>query len=92
LSCSTTGSCATPWWLSLLIGACAPLVGIFLVQRRLSLIGDGIGHVALAGVAVGLLTGTSPVWTALLTAAAAAVVIELTRARGRTGGDQSRWR
>ena len=28
---------------SLLIGACAPLVGIFLVQRRLSLIGDGIG-------------------------------------------------
>ncbi len=72
---------------SLLIGACAPLVGIFLVQRRLSLIGDGIGHVALAGVAVGLLTGTSPVWTALLTAAAAAVVIELTRARGRTGGD-----
>ncbi|WP_048545624.1 metal ABC transporter permease [Nostocoides jenkinsii] len=62
---------------SLLIGACAPLVGIFLVQRRLSLIGDGIGHVALAGVAVGLLTGTSPVWTALLTAAA----------RGRPGGD-----
>ena len=31
------------------VGIAAPLVGIFLVQRRLSLIGDGLGHVALAG-------------------------------------------
>ena len=35
---------------AILIGAAAPLVGIFLVQRRLSLIGDGLGHVALAGL------------------------------------------
>ena len=72
---------------ALLIGACAPLVGIFLVQRRLSLVGDGIGHVALAGVAVGLLTGSAPVLTALATAVLAAVAIEITRARGHTGGD-----
>ncbi len=72
---------------ALLIGACAPLVGIFLVQRRLSLVGDGIGHVALAGVAIGLLTGSAPVLTALVTAVLAAVAIEVTRARGRTGGD-----
>jgi zinc transport system permease protein len=72
---------------ALLIGACAPLVGIFLVQRRLSLVGDGIGHVALAGVAIGLLTGQAPVLTALLTAVLAAVAIEIIRARGRTGGD-----
>ena len=38
---------------ALLVGLAAPLVGVFLVQRRLSLIGDGLGHVALAGVAVG---------------------------------------
>lgn len=72
---------------ALLVGCAAPLVGVFLVQRRLSLIGDGIGHVAFAGVAVGALTGQSPVWVALLFAAGAAVAIEVVRASGRTSGD-----
>ena len=42
---------------SVLIGLAAPSVGVYLVQRRLSLIGDGLGHVALAGV--GLFTDRS---------------------------------
>ena len=69
---------------ALLVGLAAPLVGIFLVQRRLSLIGDGMGHVALAGVALGLLLDQQPILTALLAAAAAGVFIELIRARGHT--------
>ncbi len=72
---------------ALLVGLTAPTVGIFLVQRRLALIGDGMGHVALAGVAAGVLTGNAPVWTALVTATGAAVLLELVRARGRTSGD-----
>ncbi|HRW18094.1 MAG TPA: metal ABC transporter permease [Dermatophilaceae bacterium] len=72
---------------ALLVGAVAPLVGVFLVQRRLALIGDGMGHVALAGVAVGVLTGQSPVWTALAAAVVAAVVVELIRSSGRAQGD-----
>jgi len=72
---------------SVLIGLSAPSVGVYLVQRRLSLIGDGLGHVALAGVAVGILTSTSPVWAALVAAVGGAVAIELIRARGRTSGD-----
>jgi zinc transport system permease protein len=72
---------------SLLVGLAAPAVGVFLVQRRLALIGDGIGHVALTGVAIGLLTARSPVLTALVTAVAGALAIELIRARGRTSGD-----
>ena len=72
---------------ALLAGFAAPLVGVFLVQRRMSLIGDGMGHVALAGVAVGVLTGQAPVLTALVAAVAAAVAIELIRASGRTSGD-----
>jgi len=70
-----------------LVGLAAPMVGVFLVQRRLSLIGDGMGHVALAGVAVGVITSQAPVLTALVFAVVAAVVIELVRARGRTSGD-----
>jgi|GEM_PF-6790937 len=50
------------------VGVLAPVVGFFLVQRQMSLIGDGIGHVAFAGVALGYLIGVSPVWTALLAA------------------------
>ncbi|RBY76060.1 metal ABC transporter permease [Geodermatophilus sp. TF02-6] len=72
---------------SLMVGLVAPAVGVFLVQRRLSLLGDGLGHVALTGVAVGVLTATAPVGTALVAAVAGAVVIELVRARGRTSGD-----
>jgi zinc transport system permease protein len=72
---------------ALITGACAPAIGIYLVQRRLSLIGDGLGHVALTGVGLGLLLNRSPVWTAVVVAAAGAIVIELVRERGRTSGD-----
>lgn len=72
---------------AVLVGVSAPAVGVFLVQRQLSLIGDGIGHVALAGVAIGLLTGTQPIATALVVTVVAAVLIELVRASGRTSGD-----
>jgi zinc transport system permease protein len=72
---------------ALFVGLAAPMVGVFLVQRRLSLIGDGMGHVALAGVAVGVITNQAPVLTALVFAILAAVGIELVRARGRTSGD-----
>jgi len=70
-----------------LTGLAAPAIGTYLVQRRLSLLGDGIGHVALTGVAVGLLTGTAPVITAVVVAILGAVTIELLRAYGRASGD-----
>ena len=72
---------------ALLVGAAAPAVGVFLVQRRLSLIGDGIGHVALAGVAIGVLMQTSPMSTALAAAVLAACVIEFIRVRGTANAD-----
>lgn len=69
------------------IGAFAPMIGTFLVQKRLSLIGDGVGHVAFAGVGAGLLTGIWPVWTALIFAVAGAVGVEMLRARRKASGD-----
>lgn len=67
---------------AVLVGLSAPATGVFLVQRRLALIGDGLGHVAVTGVALGLLLGRAPVLVALVTAVAGAVAIELIRARG----------
>jgi zinc transport system permease protein len=72
-----------------IVGVLAPTVGFFLVQREMSLIGDGIGHVAFAGVALGYLLGISPVWTALAAAVVGAIGIEWLRARRRTAGDQA---
>ena len=71
------------------IGVVAPVVGFFLVQRRMSLIGDGIGHLAFAGVALGYLLDISPVGTALVVSTLGAVGIEWLRARRRTAGDQA---
>jgi zinc transport system permease protein len=72
-----------------IVGVMAPAVGFFLVQRRLSLIGDGIGHVAFAGVAAGYLFGLPPVLTALVASVGGAGLIEWLRARHKTAGDQA---
>jgi zinc transport system permease protein len=71
------------------VGVLAPAVGFFLVQRRMSLIGDGIGHVAFAGVAAGYLIGISPVATGVVAAVVGAIGVEWLRARKRTAGDQA---
>jgi zinc transport system permease protein len=68
-------------------GLAAPAVGTYLVQRRLSLMGDGIGHICVTGVALGLLTGTSPTLTAVIVAVLGALLIELIRASGKATGD-----
>lgn len=70
-----------------LVGLLAPLIGVFLVQRRLALLGDGMGHVALTGVGLAFLLGTAPIPTAMVTAALGAFLIEFIRYRSRTAGD-----
>ncbi|MGI8614739.1 MAG: metal ABC transporter permease [Nocardioidaceae bacterium] len=70
-----------------LTGLAAPAIGTYLVQRRLALLGDGIGHIALTGVALGLLTGRAPIVTAIIVASLGAVAIELLRSSGRASGD-----
>ncbi len=72
---------------ALVIGLCAPSVGVFLVQKRLALIGDGLGHVALTGVALGFLTNLSPLWTTIVVTALGAVAVEFIRSKGKASGD-----
>ena len=64
-----------------------PLIGVFLVPRRLSLIADTLAHVALAGVAVGLLVGSSPILGALVVTVVGALGMERLRSHGRLQGD-----
>ena len=71
----------------IVVGATAPLIGVFVVQKGMSLVGDGLGHVAVAGIGAALLLGTSPTWTAMVFAIVAALVIEWLRVRGSATGD-----
>ena len=73
----------------IVVGLLAPAVGFFLVQRRLSLIGDGIGHVAFAGVALGYLLDLPLVLTALVVSVVGALSIEALRSRRGAAGDQA---
>lgn len=70
-----------------LVGLAAPAIGIYLVQRRMALMGDGVGHVALLGVAIGLALGAAPVLTAVVVAILGAIAIEGLRERGTASGD-----
>lgn len=60
----------------MIVAVICPAIGVFLTLRRLSLIGDTLAHVALAGVAIGLLTDVYPVFTALVVTVLASFAIE----------------
>lgn len=64
---------------SFFIGLLCPLIGIFLVLRRYSMIGDTLAHASLTGVTLGLVSGLNPIIAAFFFTAAAGAVIELFR-------------
>lgn len=65
----------------IILGLAVPLVGVFVVMRRLSMIGDALSHTSLAGVAAGLIASINPVLGATLACVAAAGCIEVIRRR-----------
>jgi zinc transport system permease protein len=73
----------------LIIALVAPLIGIFLVLRRYSLIADTLSHVSLAGVAIGLLLNVNPLVTAIITSALASIGIERLRLSQKIYGESA---
>ncbi|MDW8798638.1 metal ABC transporter permease [Staphylococcus pseudoxylosus] len=71
----------------LLIGLIAPLIGAFIVVRRLSLIADALSHVTLGGISFGMFIATviptlafiNPMWFGILYAVIGALLIEKLR-------------
>ena len=62
-----------------IVGILCPTIGVFLVLKRLSMVGDTIAHVSLAGVLGGLLLRLDPILAALITAVGTAFGIEKVR-------------
>ena len=65
--------------ISILISILCPLIGIFLVLRRYSMIGDTLAHASLAGIAVGLMMNTNPIITAFIATSIFGIAIEFLR-------------
>ena len=63
----------------ILLAAVVPCVGMVVVCKRLSMIGDALSHTSLAGVAAGLLLGVNPVAGAAAACVAASFGIEAIR-------------
>src|SRR5699024_504332 len=72
-----------------LISLIAPILGLFLILRRQSLIADTLSHVSLAGVAIGLLAGVSPLWTTILVVVFVGIILEYLREVYRTYSEVS---
>jgi len=64
---------------SFLISLIAPILGLFLILRRQTLLADTLSHVSLVGVALGLLLGIAPTWTNLLVVIVASLLLEYIR-------------
>jgi zinc transport system permease protein len=73
----------------IIVAIIAPLIGIFLVLRRYSLIADTLAHVSLAGVALGLLLGLSPIFTAIAITVVSSLGIERLRETKRVYGESA---
>lgn len=73
----------------IIVAIIAPLIGIFLVLRRYSLIADTLAHVSLAGIAVGLLFGWNPAVTALGSTVLASFGIERLRTSKKVYGESA---
>lgn len=63
--------------ISLLISILCPCIGIFLVLKRHSMIGDTLAHSSLAGVSIGVLFGFNPLLSAFAFTSVCAVLIEV---------------
>ena len=78
---------------ALIAGCCialiAPLIGIFLVARRYSLIADTLGHVSLAGIAIGLLIGVNPIIAALIAVIFVAIIINNLHTKNIISGEST---
>lgn len=64
-----------------MIAILCPIIGIFLVLRRYSMMGDTLAHSSLAGVAIGIVIGINPTISSIIFTTLSALFIEFLRDR-----------
>lgn len=73
----------------ILVSLCASLLGVSMVLKRYSMIGDGLSHVGFAAMAGAAACGIAPLWAAIPVCIAAAVIMLKISERSRLTGDAS---
>jgi len=69
------------------VGFLASFYGVFVVQRGMGFLGDGLGHAAFGGVAIGILFAVEPLWVAVLFTVFVAVGITWVRENTKLESD-----
>jgi zinc transport system permease protein len=68
--------------------ACS-LIGLFVILRKQSMIGDGIAHVSFGGIAIGLFLNVNPLYTALIVSIISVILISSMKRRGLAESDSA---
>ncbi len=70
-----------------LVSLCASLLGVSLVLKRYSMIGDGLSHVGFGALAIAMVLGTAPLWVAIPVVLIAAFILLRISENGKIKGD-----
>lgn len=72
-----------------IVGLICPLMGMFIVLRKLSLIGDSLSHIALSGIAASTIFNGNPIIGSLIASSLAAIIIDRLRSSLKEYADLS---
>ncbi|MBI4258820.1 MAG: metal ABC transporter permease [Thaumarchaeota archaeon] len=72
---------------AIIVAITAPVVGVFMVLRRLSLMGETLSHITFAGVSLGVFLNIFPLWSALVATVLGSMGIAKIRQSARLSGD-----
>lgn len=73
----------------IMLSIAIPMIGVVMVNRKTSMIGDALSHTALSGIGIGLIAGINPLIGSLVICIIAAFVIEFIRKKFPEYGDMS---
>ena len=71
----------------ILIGICSAMLGVFLVLKKFSMIGDGLAHVSFATIAIALTLNASPLYVSIPVVIVASLFILRLNERTKLHGD-----
>ena len=66
-----------------------PMIGLVMINRKTSMIGDALSHSSLAGIAMGLIFAINPMWTSLVFCVLGAFAIDIIRKKFKDFGDMA---
>lgn len=75
--------------IGIMLAIIIPMIGIIMINRKTSMIGDALSHSSLAGIGLGLIFGINPLWTSLIICIIASFAIESLRKKFPKYGDMA---